>query len=138
MKEEFQGMVDHYNEAGGTNTLSEKTREAFLAWTEQETGDIDKYSGGYLTDLEESFHFFSMKYWRKTKTYSFEGYKARRALAALDWNENAGNSAKTQTSQKSYKTCNFKKNIMASFHAFFLKKVSPGPPSIVEPTALNT
>jgi len=138
MKQEFQGIVDHYNDSGGAGTLSDKTKEAFLNWTEQETQDISKYSGGYLTDLEESFHFFSMKYWRKTKTYSFEGYKARRALAALDWNENARNfQAKTGTCQKSQKTFQFKKNIMASFHAFFLKKDTLGQASAFQRTPLN-
>jgi uncharacterized protein YxeA len=52
-----------------------------------------------LTDLEEAFHRTGLKYWKKGKSYSKENYVARRALAAMHWNENYG---KTEGKQLTY------------------------------------
>ena len=73
-----------------------------------------KYCFGYKTDLEESFHRVTLKYWKKGTSYQFEEYCTRRALAALNWNENRDNNSEN--------TYYFRKTIADQFHQLLLSR----------------
>lgn len=89
MRDEFMSLVDFYQTLY-ENYLSEKTVEDLDEWLDNQTKDLDKYIHGDLTDLEESFHKTSLKFWKKGVGYDSDTYYAKRALAALYWNENFG------------------------------------------------
>ena len=82
-QDEWENLLQHYQEKF-ENSISAKTEEAFSSWLEIQSKDLEKYVNGYLTDLEESFHHSSLKYWKKGTKYSYEVYIMKKALAALD------------------------------------------------------
>jgi len=90
------------------DSFSENTQEAFDDWLEKHAKNMERYVHGDLTDLEEAFHRTGLKYWKKGKSYSKPNYVARRALAAMHWNENYGK-------QKGQNTYSFLDNIRLTF-----------------------
>lgn len=91
MKEEFMDLPTFYQQLY-ENYMSETTLNDLETWMEEQTKDLEHYIHGDLTDLEESFHKTSLKFWKKGVGYETDTYIAKRALAALYWNENFGKS----------------------------------------------
>ena len=114
-KESFLGMIDHWDEQF-EHYMSQETKEAFQKWAENQLKDLEKIVNGHLTDLEEGFHSFNRRYWRKGIPYGYQNYMARRALAALDWCEQAKNE------ENSIQTSNFQKRIASTFHDFMMSR----------------
>ena len=81
--------------------MQAKTRLALMDWLKNQCKDIQKYCHGLVTDLEESFHKVALNYRKKGTTYAFEEYVTKRALAALDWNENFGKTDQKETTSNS-------------------------------------
>jgi hypothetical protein len=92
MEMEWMNTVDYFDSQVPFDT---KTKEAFEDWLGKQAKDIERYVYGDKTDLEEAFHRTSLKYWKKGRSYSKENYIARRALAAMHWNENYGKEKNT-------------------------------------------
>jgi hypothetical protein len=115
MAKMFQDLVEHYDEKFSWH-MQAKTRLALMDWLENQCKDIQKYCHGLVTDLEESFHRVALKYWKKGTTYAFEEYVTRRALAALDWNENFGKTDQEET------TSQFRIIIAKNFHQFLMQR----------------
>ncbi len=88
MRMQWLRVLDFFESQAGP--FSKKTQEAFSYWLEKQSSNLDRYVHGDLTDLEEAFHRTGLKYWKKGKSYSKGNYVARRALAAMHWNENYG------------------------------------------------
>ena len=104
----FGKLVKHYDEKFSWH-MQAKTRLALMDWLKNQCKAIQKYCHRLVTDLKENFHRLVLKYWKKRTTYSFEEYVTRRALAALDWNENFGKTDQKET------TSQFRVNIAKKF-----------------------
>jgi hypothetical protein len=115
MAETFESLVEHYDEEYSYH-MQMKTRLALESWLKNQCKDLSKYCQGLRTDLEESFHRVALKYWKKGTTYAFEEYITRRALAALDWNENFGKAEDDES------TSQFRTNIGKKFHEFLMQR----------------
>jgi len=97
--------------------ISNGTMTAWHEWMKKVSNNMEKYSDGLLTDLEESFHRVALKYWKKGSSLCFEEYIVRRALAFLDWNENFGK-------PKLKRTTDFRKEIARTFTQFLSTKIN--------------
>src|SRR5690349_21035256 len=113
MAAEFENFGMFYQELS-ENSISAKSVAAVEEWLQKKTSKniMEKYSNGYKTDLEESFHHVVLKYWKKRSTYEYEEYVLKRALAVLDWNE----------ARETLTHCYFRQDIADKFHEFMLSR----------------
>ena len=114
MEIEFRSLSDTFQEIT-EGAMSDETKAALDDWLRNACHQLEKYSDGLLTDLEESFHRVALKYWKKGTSYGLEEYFMRRALAFLDWNENF-------SKPEAKRTTNFRKSIASTFTHFMASK----------------
>lgn len=115
MIDEWKSMIDHY-QCKFEDSISKKSEEKWEEWMDEQLKNAENYKLGLLTDIEESFHNSSLKYWKKGKAYQLETWCRKRAWSALDWNENFGKEAKKHTN-------NFRKQVREKFHEFLKSRV---------------
>lgn len=97
--------IDHWN----IDLELPEDGEEYLALTqfiEQYIKHINQYISAKYTSNTESFHHVANKYCSKGLWRSFNVYKARKTLAALDWNENYKKEPRTYT---------FRRQILSKF-----------------------
>ena len=92
--EVWNGGIEHFMKKKEIRHQSEEA-EILKKFFEKHVDDIEYYDLAYRTFQCESFHHLTTKYCPKGVSFSFNIYKMRKSLAALDWNENYGKKDKT-------------------------------------------